>query len=453
MRLLRCLAALCLLLACVRLSAHARQPSTPPNLVVIFVDDLGYGDLGSYGHPTIRTPALDRMAAEGMRFTQFYVAASVCTPSRAGLLTGRLPIRTGMTSNKRGVLFPNSKYGLPHEEITIAELLKEKRYATSIIGKWHLGHLPEFLPTRQGFDAYYGIPYSNDMDKPGSGSPPTPILRGETIEEQPADQTTLTRRYTEEAVRFIRSHRDGPFFLYFAHTFPHVPLFASPDFKDKSIRGLYGDVVEELDWSVGQVLGALRELGLEKNTLVLFTSDNGPWLTQNEAGGSAGLLREGKGSAWEGGYRVPAIAWWPGVIEPSVSRALASTLDIFPMAAELSGAALPTDRAFDGRSLLPLLTGRAETIRDVVYYYRGQDLYALRKGPWKAHFVSHSGYGPEKPAAHEPPLLYNLEADPSEKYDVAAEHPDVLRALQEEAARQRAALPPRDNWLDAIVGQ
>ncbi len=254
-----------------------------PNVVILFADDLGYGDLGVYGHPTIRTPNLDRMAAEGMKFTQFYVGASVCTPSRAALLTGRLPLRSGMVNDRFRVIFPPSEGGLPESEITLAEALKTKGYATACIGKWHLGHRPEHLPTNQGFDQYFGLPYSNDMSPaltPGSanrGDPPLPLLRGtETIEEEP-DQRELTRRYTEEAIQFIRDNKDRPFFLYLPHTFPHVPLFASDAFEGKSPRGLYGDVVEELDWSTGQILTTLRDLGLAENTFVFFTSDNGPW--------------------------------------------------------------------------------------------------------------------------------------------------------------------------------
>jgi len=270
-----------------------------PNIIILFADDLGYGDIGPFGHPTIQTPHLNRMAREGMRLTQFYVAASVCTPSRAGLLTGRLPVRSGMASDERRVLFPNSKGGLPDEEITIAEALKKEGYATAAIGKWHLGHLPEHLPTEHGFDRYYGVPYSNDMKTDANGEKGVPLVRNKTIVEYPATQRTLTRRYTEEALSFIEANETQPFFLYLPYTFPHVPLHASEAFRDTSARGLYGDVVEEIDWSVGQILGTLRDRGLAKNTLVVFTSDNGPWLTQDLRGGSAGLLRGGKGSTWE----------------------------------------------------------------------------------------------------------------------------------------------------------
>ena len=264
-------------------AATSEEVAKPPNVVVIFADDLGYGDLGCYGHPTIKTPNLDRIAAEGLRFTQFYVGECVCTPSRAALLTGRLPIRSGMCSDTRRVLFTDSTGGLQDNEITIAEALKAKKYHTACIGKWHLGHLPQFLPMRHGFDTYYGIPYSNDMK-------PAVLLHGAQAIEDPVDQTTLTQRYTAEAQTFIRQHHEGPFFLYLAHNFPHVPLYASSSFKGKSRRGLYGDVVEELDWSVGQVLSTLREMEIDKQTFVFFTSDNGPWLIKNEDGGSAGLV-------------------------------------------------------------------------------------------------------------------------------------------------------------------
>jgi len=298
---------------------------------VIFADDLGYGDLGCFGHPTIPTPNLDRMAAEGVKLTQFYSASSVCTPSRAALLTGRLPIRSGMCSDKRRVLFPNSGGGLPASEVTIAKALKTKGYATACVGKWHLGHLPKFLPTNNGFDEYFGIPYSNDMR-------PSPLLDGTKTVENPAKQTTLTRRYTERAIDFIGRNKDKPFFLYFPHTFPHVPLFASKTFKDKSLRGLYGDVVEELDWSVGQIRKTLRRLRLAERTLVMFTSDNGPWLIMRLRGGSAGLLRGGKGSTWEGGMREPFVAWWPGKIPAgSVGTELACTMDIFSTCLALAG--------------------------------------------------------------------------------------------------------------------
>ncbi len=425
-------------------AAHAaRRRSGPPNIIVIFADDLGYGDLSCYGHPTLHTPNLDRMASEGMRLSQFYAAASVCTPSRAALLTGRLPIRSGMCG-KRRVLFPDSAGGLPESEITIAESLRAAGYATSCVGKWHLGHLPQYLPTEHGFDEYFGIPYSNDMR-------PCPIL-DDTVEiEEPADQTTLTRRYTERATRFIRRNQRRPFFLYFPHSFPHVPLFASHTFKDTSARGLYGDVVEELDWSVGQILDTLRERNLDDNTLVIFTSDNGPWLTQHLRGGSAGLLRGGKGSTWEGGMREPALCWWPGKIAPgSWSTGMASTLDIFPTCLSLAEVDVPADRVYDGLDMTPILTGSGPGARETMFFYRGPQLYAARKGPWKLHVTTQAGYG-EKPRPQDSPLLFHLEHDPSETRDVAEKNPPIVADLLATIEAHKATVKPVPSQLEARI--
>jgi arylsulfatase A-like enzyme len=432
----------------------------PPNIVVIFADDLGYGDLGCFGHPTIKTPNLDRMACEGMKLTQFYSAAEVCTPSRAALLTGRLPPRNGQCGSKR-VYFPQSKGGLQPEEITTAELLKSKGYATACIGKWHLGHLPQFLPGKQGFDYFYGTPYVNDMDRvptspkgkaayvaPKSEYWNLPLMRNTEIIERPANQNLFTRRYADEAVRFIREHQERPFFLYLAHNMPHVPLFRSDEFAGKSRRGLYGDVVEELDKSVGAVLDAIRDAKLAERTLVIFTSDNGPWLMYNEQGGSAGLLREGKGSTWEGGMREPTIAWWPGKIAAgSVSQELASTLDFLPTFCALAGVEKPKDRQLDGYDVTSVLTGGASP-RKEMFYYRSYDLMAVRVGPWKAHFLTQPGYGQPKADPHDPPLLFNLDVDPGESYNVAEKNPAVIEEIKALVEKHRAGMKVAPSQVD-----
>jgi arylsulfatase A-like enzyme len=434
--------------------------AAPPNFVVIFADDLGYGDLACYGHPTIRTPHLDRMAAEGMKFTQFYSAAEVCTPSRAALLTGRLPPRSGQCG-KRRVYFPDSKGGLPADEITIAELLKSKGYSTALLGKWHLGHLPPYSPLQHGFDYFYGTLYVNDMDRvptspkgkaayaaPKSEYWNVPLTRNTETVERPANQNLFTRRYTDEAVRYIREHKDRPFFLYIAHNMPHVPLFASDEFAGKSRRGLYGDTIEEIDHSVGAVLQALRDNKLDQNTLVIFTSDNGPWLTYNEQGGSAGLLRDGKGSTWEGGMREPALAWWPGTIQPhSVCRELASTLDVLPTFCALAGVEAPKDRPLDGYDISAVLKG-GKSPRNEMFFYRSYDLMAVRLGPWKAHFQTQTGYGQPMPEKHDVPLLFNLEIDPGESYNVAAKHHDVLAEIIALVERHKAGLKPAPSQVD-----
>lgn len=415
----------------------------PPNFVVILADDLGYGDLNCYGHPSIRTPFLDRMASEGMRCTDFYSAAPVCTPSRAALLTGRLPIRTGMYGQKRSVLFPDSTSGLPASEITITQILKKKGYATACIGKWHLGHKPDFLPTRRGFDYYFGLPYSNDMK-------PTPMMRNEQVLEESTPLDKLTARYTEEALQFLKQKHDKPFFLYLAYNAPHVPHHSNPPFKGVSPRGTYGDIVEEVDWSVGEVLKTLHELKIADNTLVVFTSDNGPWLTKNQDGGSAGLLRDGKGSTWEGGMREPGIFWWPGRIKPGVSHCMTGTMDLLPTFLELAGVDLPTDRVLDGRSIAPVLLGNGEAKPAILFYYRNGKLMAARKGPWKLHLRTVCTYPKydSKFEEQDPPLLFHLEQDPSEKYDVAKDHPDVVADLRAEIQRHQTEMKPGEPQMD-----
>ena len=457
---------LCVFLVCWSTTVFAqgrtpRKPTDRPNVVIIFADDLGYGDLQCFGHPTIKTPHMNKMAAEGMRFTSFYVAAPVCTPSRAALLTGRLPVRTGMCHDSRRVLFPDSAGGLPESELTIAELLKTAGYTTACIGKWHLGHLPQYLPTSQGFDSYFGIPYSNDMDRVADRKKGrniflnpkvkywnVPLMRDEKITERPADQTTITKRYTEEAVKFIRKNKNEPFFLYLAHNMPHVPLFASKNFQGHSKRGLYGDVIEEIDWSVGQILDTLRAEGLAENTLVIFTSDNGPWLIFGAHGGSAGLLRDGKGSTFEGGMRVPGIMWWPGQIRGgTVTSEMASTLDVLPTVASISGAKLPKHRNLDGHDLSSFLRGKGPSPRQSMFFYRGTKLYAVRKGAFKAHFYTKPAYGGGKEMAHNPPLIYNLDIDPSEKYNIAKSNADVIADLTKLANDHKSSMKPGEDQL------
>lgn len=434
--------------------------SSRPNFVVILADDLGYGDLGCYGSPTIRTPNLDRMAVEGLRFTDFYVAAEVCTPSRAALLTGRYPIRSGMYGSRR-VLFPDSKGGIPPSEITIARALKQAGYATAHIGKWHLGIHQGSRPLDQGFDFSYGLPYSNDMDaRPGlpsgaSGSPNpppdgwnVPLIRNNQVIERPADQTSLTSRYTEEAQRFIDENKNRPFFLYMAHTFPHVPLFASPLFKGKSRAGIYGDVVEELDWSVGQIIRSLEKHAIAANTFVFFTSDNGPWLNMGDQGGSAGPLRDGKGTTWEGGMRVPGIAWWPGRIKPGVTSALVHAMDLFPTILAMARVPVPSRVELDGADIRPLIFDGKSMPKRAFMYYRGADLFACRLGDWKAHFKTQSGYGQDKPEVHEPPLLFHLGRDPSEKRNVAAANQTVVAEIIDVVKKHRESIVPGKPQLD-----
>ena len=453
-----------LLLVVSAFACTAPQPEESrqkPNIIVIFADDMGYGDVGVFGHPTIKTPHLDRLAYEGQKWTNFYVAAPVCTPSRAGLLTGRLPIRSGMCSDKSRVLFPESTGGLPESEITIASALKKADYSTAIIGKWHLGHLRPFDPNSHGFDYYFGIPYSNDMDQtlpegvsyieacsnPKDGYFKVPLKRNRETIEQPANQHTITQRYTEEAVKYITEHKDGPFFLYMAHSMPHVPLYPSEEFKGKSLRGTYGDVIEEIDWSVGKVIDALKENGLDDNTLVVFTSDNGPWLIFNEHGGSAGLLRGGKGGTYEGGMREPTVFWGPGMVDPGVITGLGTTMDLLPTFCKMAGVELPNDRVYDGYDISSVFSEKGESPRNEVIYYRGQQVYAVRKGAYKAHFITQPAYGGGGPTEREIPELYNLNVDPSEKYNIAEQHPDVIQELRELMEAHKKTVVPVEDQL------
>ncbi len=423
----------------------ADSAGRPPNIIIIFADDLGYADLGCFGSEAIRTPHLDRMAAEGMKFTDFYVCESVCTPSRAGLMTGRYAIRSGLTR----VLGPSAGRniekggisGISDYEITIADILKEQGYATACVGKWHLGHLPEHLPTRHGFDSYFGLPYSNDMHKTPEGQPDgVPLMRNEEIIELPVNQETLTRRYTEEAVQFIKSNRSNPFFLYFPHTFPHTPLYASEKFKGKSNHGIYGDAVEELDWSVGQVLDTLSELGIDENTLIIFTSDNGPAGWASPGGGSAGPLRAGKATSFEGGLRVPGIMRWPGKIPAGqVCSEIAATIDFLPTLAALGGGRTPDDRIIDGKDIAPLMFGRpgAKTPHHAYFYYRYLAVKAVRSGRWKV-VLEHQEIRGKRGTV--PDALYDLEVDIGETTDLSKKRPEQLNRLLGLIERHKATV-------------
>lgn len=412
--------------------------------------------MSCYGNPTIRTPHIDRMACEGMKLTQFYVGAAVSTPSRASLLTGRLPVRNGMYGDKMTVLFPNSKGGLGQDEITMARLLQQNGYATGCVGKWHLGAFFPYLPTDHGFDYYFGIPYSNDMSPAqtkwdyAKNFPPTPLMVGkEKIEDEP-DQGELTRRYTEHATAFIRQHAAEPFFLYFAHTFPHVPLYTNNRFEGTSKRGLYGDVVEEIDWSVGEILNALKENGLDDNTFVIFTSDNGPWLEMKEEGGSAGPLKDGKGTWHEGGFRVPAIIRMPGKIKPGIKDEIVASMDLYPTMMQMANIYLPDGLILDGTDQSPFLFEGKSSSRDEMFYWYGSELVAVRKGSWKYYLKEFKDRyrRTQKIVYTESPLLYNLETDIAESVNKAEQYPEIVQELIHIATSHKKNMKMKDPVCD-----
>ena len=447
----------CLIAAALTNSGTPRVAAQrPPNIIVVFADDLGYADIAPFsqrqGAARPHTPNLDRMAAEGVRLTSFYVAQAVCSASRAALLTGAYSNRVGIS----GALNHRASYGINPEETTIAEMLKARGYATAIFGKWHLGHEKPFLPLHHGFDEYLGLPYSNDMwprhPQQKDFYPDLPLIEGDEVVKLDPDQSQLTATYTDRAVRFIERNRDRPFFLYLAHAMPHVPLFASGAFAGKSSQGLYGDVIEEIDWSVGRVLDAVARMTIDESTLVIFTSDNGPWLSYGNHGGSQGRFREGKGTAFEGGVRVPFVARWPGRIPMGTSAAApAMTIDLLPTFAGIAGAALPAERIIDGRDIWRVLTGDkgAADPHDALYFYWGTELHAIRSGRWKLHlphpYQSLARAGADgAPGQYETKRielsLFDLDADPGESADVADRHPDIVQKMLALAERAREDL-------------
>ena len=440
--------------------SRAAEPIAKPNIVLIFIDDMGYGDIGPFGNTNVKTPQLDQFAAEGMKFTSFY-ATPVCSMSRACLLTGCYNARVSIP----GVLFPGSQIGLHADEVTLAEVVKQKGYAAICIGKWHLGHREPFLPTKQGFDAYFGIPYSNDMTidtqharfakdcvfrdgmteekaRAEAIKHTVPLMRGAEVVEYPADQSTLTQRYTAEATKFIREHKADPFFVYLPHTMVHVPLAASEQFRGKSGHGLLGDAIEELDWSVGEIMRTLKESQLDEKTLVIFTSDNGA------ASGSAAPWRGKKGSQFEGGVREPCLMRWPGRIPAGTTcHQIAGNIDLLPTFAKLVGVEPAKDRILDGRDITSLMFDpQAGPVRDThLYFSANQTLAAIRQGDWKLFLAAPANNGKAKKnqAAKDAttgPVLYNLTTDPSEANDVAAKHPEIVAKLQAEAAQREAEI-------------
>jgi arylsulfatase A-like enzyme len=451
-------------LAFLAVTTEVRSATRLPNFVIIYIDDMGYADIDPFGAEGYETPNLDRLAREGRVFTNFYVSQPVCSASRASLMTGCYNVRVGIL----GALGPRTEHGIHADEMTLAEVCKQKGYATACFGKWHLGHHPRFLPTNHGFDEYFGLPYSNDMwpyhpdvlhlsmEERYKRWPELPLIEGTRIVNPKLtseDQKMLTTWYTERAVRFIERNRDRPFFLYVPHSMVHVPLHVSDKFDGKTKRGLFGDVVMEVDWSMGQIVNTIRRHGLDKHTMVIFTSDNGPWLSYGTHAGSAGPLREGKGTTFDGGCREPTVMWWPGKIpEGTTCPTPAMTIDILPTIAHLVGAKLP-DHRIDGKNIWPLIRGEpdAESPQEAYFFYNGQELQAVRMGRWKLHFphqyrtlAGRPGGTGGKPAPYEqadiPLALFDLENDVGETTDVKDEHPDIVAAIQKLADRMREDL-------------
>ena len=390
------------------------EPITKPNIIIILADDLGWGDIGLNGAALISTPNIDRIGREGIRLTNFYAGANVCTPSRAALLTGRYPIRSGM----QHVIHPQSNDGLPQSEITLPEVLRDAGYATGMVGKWHLGHTDEFWPTMHGFDAFFGVPYSNDMK-------PFDLYRHKTIVESPADQTELTNRYAASAVEFIKANKERPFFLYYAETFPHIPLFVPPEATEVSRAGMYGDVVEHLDKGVGVILKALDDADIADNTIIIITSDNGPWFE-----GDPGSLRDRKGGTHEGSFRVPFLARWPDGITPGqTSDEMAMNIDLLPTLAKIAGGIVPTDRIIDGRDIYPVMQSAASTPHETLFFFNGNDIAAARDGRFRLTLASYYRTFEVPFERFGKPLLFDLQNDPQERFSYVRENPDVYTKL------------------------
>jgi arylsulfatase A len=452
---------LLVLLASLALACGQAIAAAKPNIVIIFTDDQGYGDLGCFGSKTIHTPNLDRLAKEGRRFTSFMAASSVCSPSRAALLTGSYPKRVGM---HKGVLFPASTTGLNPAEHTIADHLKQQGYATACFGKWHLGHHPGVLPTANGFDRYFGIPYSNDMNHPNNEGKPkggpdgmdalwhdpestltkwkTPLMENEKIVELPVDQRTITRRCTDRGIAFIKENQKRPFFLYLPYSMPHIPLYVPDDVRDPDPKRAYINTIEHLDTEMGRIFDLLRELKLAENTYVIFATDNGPWLGFKHHGGSAGPLRAGKMSTFEGGQRVPCIMWAPGRIPAGTAcDALASTMDLLPTIAAITGTPLPAGRAIDGIDISALLMGDAKSVRnEFLYYTRNGSIEGIRQGDWKLLVQQPEGENGPTPSATPEVMLFNLAADLGEKRNLAAEKPELVERLRQRMLELDAAV-------------
>ena len=429
--------------------------SNKPNIIVILADDLGYGDIGVFGNNIISTPNIDHMAYEGQKWTNFYAGSSVCTPSRAALLTGRLPLRTGLTSNSKGVLFPNSLNGIPQFEITIAEQLKESNYNTKLVGKWHLGNTDEYFPMNHGFDSWFGLPYSNDMDnisnidywdmwrsdeRKNYNNFNVPLILDNKIIERPVNQRTLTKRYLDESLKFIEDNSDKNFFLYLAHSMPHVPLFASKTFEGKSNAGSYGDVIEEIDYGVGEIINKIKKLGLSENTIIVFTSENGPWLEMGEEGGSAGILRGGKGSTWEGGIRVPTVIWGPGYIKSGIVDDIGTSMDLFSTFSHLAEVEIPNDRIIDGNNLSDVFKSLSKSPTESFFYYWGSELMAVRYKSYKLHLNLYEAYDGKPMEILETPFLYNLDIDPSEKNNIYKDDLEVLNKIDKIIKKHKSDL-------------